>query len=270
MTQSPPLLAVPVEIRYMVYQYLLDGGKDRRISIQSKPGLPLSKNFDHFGSKRRTPYYIQGKAMDRRVYETTYALAPDNTDVQIHPAILAVNRKLRREASEYLYGRHSFHFGDHIEAVAPFLRDLTSPTLELLKEITIRKRPPLRGLETDGSAWLSICKLISRLPRLRKLRLIVEGGRPAVEWDGPRQLSVSDIKLLHATRHECLDWVTGLGMLTTVEEVEICAQLGFMMEPTTSPALVYAALSASIETALVEYLRTEMGVPAHGGHQVAV
>ncbi|CEJ83093.1 hypothetical protein VHEMI03121 [[Torrubiella] hemipterigena] len=264
MTQSSPLLTVPVEIRYMVYQYLLDAGKERRITIQNKPGLPLSRNFDHFGNKRRTPYYVQGKAMDRRVYETTYALA-DDTDVQIHPAILAVNRKLRREASEYLYGRHSFHFGDHIEAVAPFLRDMTSPTLDLLKEITIRKRAPLRGLETDSSSWLNICKLISTLPRLRKLRLIVEGGCPTRPWDGPQMLNVSDIKLLHATRHECLDWVTGLGLLRSVEEVEICAELGFMMEPTTSPALIYAALSASIETTLVEYLRVEMGISATAG-----
>lgn len=264
MTQTAFLLQVPVEIRYMVYEYLLDAGKDRRITIRSKPGLPLSQNFDQFGNKRRTPYYIQARTMDRRVYETTYGV-DDEQDFQIHPAILAVNRKIRGEASEYLYGRHSFHFDRDIEAVAPFLRDMTVPTRDVLKEITIRKRSPLLPLHNENDIWLSICKFLRTLPRLRKLRIIVEGGQPSQPWDGPQELSVSDLRLLHATRHECLDWVRGLAQVKSIEQIEICAEMGFMTAPTTSPSLIFAALSSSIETSLVDFLRDDLQLPVVAG-----
>jgi hypothetical protein len=48
-------------------------------------------------------------------------------------------------------------------------------------------------------------------------------------------------------------------------EVELVAEMGPMPVPETSAVLIFAALSASIETTLVEFFKTELGIPARPG-----
>jgi hypothetical protein len=256
------LMRVPAEIRMMIYGHLLNAGDHSCLAIRNQPQRDASDKRD-IHSKRRTRYNVLERSMLRRAYETTYCL---DSDVEMHPAILAVNRVIREEASHLLYGSHSFHFGDNIEAVVPFLGDKTTSTLELVKEIAMYKRRPGSMFETDSCDWVSICRYLSTLPRLKKLRLIIEGGRPPTPWDGPQALSLSDFRFLYSTRHECLDWVRALAAgVDTIGAVEIIADIQFMPEPTTNQMIIFAAFSASIETTLVEFLSSELSISASVG-----
>lgn len=254
--ESSILLRLPREIRVMIYEYLLDMDSTRNIVIHNRPKSHKSKMG---GSQRRSAYHVQERSLHRPLYQTTYGY---NGDKELHPAIMAVNRRLRQEVAHYLYGMHSFHFGSDIEAVVPFLRDLTSTTQSIIKEITVHKSAPCNAVAVGDAAWPSICKFLGTLPRLRKLTIMVEGGQPRDSWDGPKELSVSDIRLLYATRNECLEWARLLADVSAVEEVEIVADMKHMAPPTTSSALIYAAFSASIETTFVEFLKTDLGIPA--------
>lgn len=260
--QTSLLLEIPLELRMMVYEYLFDVGQCRQIVIGNKPGLPLSGDRHKSHGNRRTVYHVHGKSFDRRLQQTTYGLKAKG---KIHPEILSVNRKIRQEASTFLYGMHSFHFGQDIEAVGPFLQDITPPIRQMLKEITLQIRVPLQAIDLPELQWLSICQSLKHLPALQKLKVMVVAGRPSVPWDGPHALTVSDLKLLYAIRHECLDWIRGLADVGTISQIEICPSFIHAPPPTTTQAIVLAAFSASIETTLIEFLCTELEIPAIAG-----
>lgn len=244
----------------MIYGYLLDNGGSPRIAIRNKP--PSSTTFGLTQGTRRSAYRIVERSLQKRLYETTYYAESDG---EMHPAILAVNQLIREEASHFLYGMHSFHFAGDLEAVIPFLSDRTLITRDLVQEITLHKKGPLATMETDAGAWAAICRFLGALPKFNKLRIVLEGGRPDQPWDGPQELSCSDLRFLYATRHESMAWARALAEVKTATEVEVVADLRRLAQPETTATIVYAAFSASIETTLVEFLRTELGVPAKAG-----
>lgn len=260
---DPPFLRVPAEVRMLIYEYLLDTNGHREYAVRNMPRHQATKS--DLKTKLRSSYHVLEQTFICASYETTYTLA---TPCEMHPAILAVNRRVREEASHYLYGMHSFHFGHDLGAVMPFFEDKTASTRDLIREITLHKQGPTSMMGTDSCNWAAICRYIKGLGSLKKLRLVVEGGRPRNNWRGPRELSVSDLRLLYSTQHESLEWVRELAQVNKVGEVEIVARMQVMLEPRTSAMLVFAALSGSIETSLVEFLRTELGIPARVGGDV--
>lgn len=260
MDEVPIFLRIPSEVRVLIYEQLLSTGESNCIVIRS---LPRQKPSD-LETKHRSKYTVLERTFAlRRAYKTTYGHAGG---ARLHPAILAVNRRIREEASHWLYGLHSFDFGHALGAVAPFLADKSTKTRELIKEITLRKRGPTCIIEDDSSDWVSMCRYLRTVPSLRKLRVVIEGGRPDGPWDGPQTLSVSDIRLLYMIRHECFEWLGELAGAETIREVEIVADVKPMSDPKTSTALVYAAFSNSIETSLVEFLRTDLKMSARVTH----
>lgn len=260
MHAQPTLLEIPPEIRTIIYSYLLDTGGDHLIEIGSQWPPKLSDRVV------RTQYYVEGPSFSRGVAKTTYHR--QNSTSPIHPAIVAVNRKLRNEASHYLYSKHAFTFERGAEAVTPFLSDLTPLTKMALKEITIRKFVPGSIRDPTGIVWGSICKSMQSIGQLKKLRIIVEGRKPLVPWTGPQSFAPSDMKLLYSTRHDCLDWVRDLAAVKGVEEIEILTDLKPTGEPDSSHTLVIAALSASLGEPLAEFLEEELGVPVKVGGPV--
>lgn len=197
----------------------------------------------------------------RASYATTYCLVPSSSE--LHPAILSVNWQLREEASHYLYGSHEFQFTHGLEPVIPFLDDMTATTRELIQSITLRKRGMLCVMESsDSPRWDLICQRLQKLPNLKKLRLILEVGLPRNDWEGPQTLAVSDLRLLYSTHHESLQWLRDLAGLKGLEQLEVIADRQPMAQPQTNSMLIFAALSNSIETSLVDFLRTDLGLPA--------
>lgn len=243
----------------MIYRLLLDEGGQTIFAIRNQPrrcpGIHAAKCM----LLRRSNYYVLERSVARRSYETTYGLAEGSN---LHPAILAVNRKIREEASYYLYGRLSFNFGHDLEAVVPFFADKTASTLQLVRGVALHKSLLSNVTEVSSYNWTAICSSLQTLPNLKKLQLVIEGGQPRQEWSGLKELSVSDIRFLYATRHDIIEWVRDLAMLDRLQEVEIRASVRPIAEPQSNSTLVYAAFSASIETSLVDFLSTELNVAA--------
>lgn len=241
----------------------------------------------------------------RRYHKTTYHLSdPDLAGAEMHVAILAVCRMTYHEASEVLYGRHGFDFGCHIEAVVPFFQDRTPYTASLLQTISVYKRGPMPclGSASEKHEWSYMCRFLasnlgshhhnrddednnnnnnggggssssSNGPKnvpsspvcVRKLRLVVESGRPSQRWAGVQNLTESDIRLLSLVGgHEVLEWVAELAQIKGLEELDIVPSEKFLHAASCNktPAMaLYAALSASIEEGLAPFLRSEMNIP---------
>lgn len=256
-TQSD-FIRIPAEIRVLVYSHLLDNGGNRVIEISSE--WPPK---DDIPGRRRSRYYIEQTPFNRAVTKTTYRQS--NGSLVMYPAITAVNRKIRDEATHYLYSKHSFAFHRSSEALSPFLNDLTLQSKMFLKEITVRKSIPGSPQDPTGAVWSSICKSLQTIGQLSKLRIIVEGKRPRYPFAGPQSFSVSDLRLLYATRQECLEWVRDLIQVQCMDEVEIIADIKTMAQPDSSATLMLAALSESIDSSLAEFLQAELAVSVNAG-----
>lgn len=261
MGEDPIFLRIPTEIRMLIYEYLLDNGGNRSIAIRNKS----RREFQNHDKKRRSVYRIMERSFARMSYETTYCVDTEDSDWTMHTSIMCANKKLREEAAYFLYGRHSFHFGEDLEAVVPFLDDQSTITRNLVREITVYKRSPTTG-QPDSYDWAAICDFLKNGRKLNKLTLVIEGGRPRGEWVGPQELSVSDFRLLYATRHESLEWARELASVKTISEVEIVADIHYLPDTQTNMMLVLAAFSASIETSLVDFLRDDLGIPVKVGN----
>ncbi|CAG9946635.1 unnamed protein product [Clonostachys rosea f. rosea IK726] len=173
MDEAPTFLNIPAEIRMLIYDLLLDNSGQKTIAIRNQrrekpkevPGRPKAL--------RRSSYNVLERTFYCRAYEATYGLA---SSADLHPAILAVNRRVRQEASHHLYGRHAFHFGEDLEAVGPFIEDKTWSTRALVRDITLHKSGLASTAKTDSCDWGSICRSLGALPKLRKLRLRVRSS----------------------------------------------------------------------------------------------
>ncbi|GKT48164.1 uncharacterized protein ColSpa_08345 [Colletotrichum spaethianum] len=256
--EKSPLMRIPAEIRMMVYEHLLDDGGERRLAVRNKAMHQLPTGI--LKTYRRSPYRIIERSFHRQCFETTYHLASKTI---MHPAIMAVNRQIHRETSHMLYGLHGFDFGGDVEAVVPFLRELTPTSRAMIREITIRKDGPLYYCESDRLDWANLCKYLRGLDKMiPNMRIIVEGGKPAAAWEGPQRLGVSDLRLLALIKHDSMEWIAELQKVEGIEHLEIVPHMRHLPAPGTTSTLLFAAFSASIDTALVEYLRIDCQLPA--------
>lgn len=251
------LLRLPLQIRLIIYERLV-GTECRKITIgnQWQPQDFESRPI------RRSTYNVQSRNFQRTLHKTTYGF---KGQCCFDARIMMVNRQLYHELANHLYGQHDFCFGSDLEAVIPFLQDISTMSLQSLRSVTVHKARPF-PCPWDDILWRTMCQFLGSVSKLRHLRIVLQGGRPRDTWDGPQQLSVSDFRLLYATRNECLQWARDItAARAAVEELEIVADMKPMAEPTTSDALIFAAFSASIETTLVEFMCTELGMPVRSG-----
>lgn len=239
----------------MIFAYLFDDGGNKQLLIQNGSAEKLSKAKD----KSRTRYYILDGSFQRRTYETTYQLETDG--VNFYPSVMRVNRAVYEETSYLVYGRHTFDFGSHIEAVEPFLSDLTPSSRQLIQEISLYKRGPMPPYDYDRSEWRNVCRFLQDHGSIRKLRLVVQGGRPSVAWEGPKEFTATDLKLLFDIKHESLDWVEDLARVEGIEELVIQPDVHYCPPPSSTNMIIFAALSASIERGLTEFLKMQLRLP---------
>ncbi|KAH9884682.1 hypothetical protein F4778DRAFT_787554 [Xylariomycetidae sp. FL2044] len=269
---SPFLDLIPPEIRLLIYAYLFDDGGSPTLSICNG----ADKRYPKTPARTRTRYYTLEKTFRRGCYETTYGLRTKRTttghddgagggrdddsdeDVFLCAPLMRVCRTLHEETSWLVYGRHAFDFGSDIEAVEPFLSDLTPASRALVCSLSLYKRGPVYLYESDRAEWRSLCRFLGERAAVRRLRLVVQGGAPSGPWEGPREFSADDFRFLADIRHESLDWVAELEKVGGIEELEVRADVCFCPPPSTTNMIIFAAFSASIEKGLAEFLRTRL------------
>ncbi|KAI2622981.1 hypothetical protein GGS26DRAFT_566820 [Hypomontagnella submonticulosa] len=253
--EASPLMNIPAEVRMIIYEYLFDDGGNKQLQIRNAGASKLPKTED----RCRTRYYMLERTFHRRCYETTYRLETEG--VSFCASLMRVNKTIYEETSYLLYGGHTFDFGSHIEAVEPFLSDLTAPSRQLIREISLYKRGPVPPYDNDRGEWRNVCRFLESNGSIKKLRLVVQGGKPNTTWDGPKEFTATDLKLLYDIKHESLDWVGELARVKGIEELEILPDVHYCPPPSSTNMIIFAALSASIERGLAEFLRIQLRVP---------
>jgi hypothetical protein len=236
----------------MIYDLLFDDNQHKTFEIRNEDPEAYKGGRLH----GRTSYRVLGRGLVRQSQPTTYRLI---TNADIHTSIMRVNRKIHEEATHLLYGNRSFSFGRDVEAIVPFFSDLTRRTRPLIQEISLVKQGSIYSRDYDRCEWSNVCEFLKDNMQLESLKLVVEGGRPRLGWDGLSQYTVADFRTLSNVRYEALEWVWELLAIKGIQKLDVSSEIHHCPPPSHSRAMAFfAAFSASIEKGFTEYLRAEM------------
>lgn len=249
--QQSPFMRLPSEIRLEIYSLLFNDKNHSTLEIRTEDPEIFKKRQE---GRCRSSYRILGNGLARQSLATTYRLI---SDVDIHPSIMGVNREIYDEVSFLLYSRHSFSFGKDIEAIVPFLSDLTSHSRPLINEITLFKQGSVYSRDYDRCEWSNVCDFLAKNMQLGSLKLVVEGGRPVLGWDGLPEYSMSDFQTLSSVKYEALEWVWELLSIKSIRKLDVASEINHCPPSHSSAMAFFAAFSASIETGFAEFLKSE-------------
>jgi hypothetical protein len=249
--EQSPFLRIPSEIRLMIYGLLFNDHGQKVFEIRNDDPEAYKRRNPH----QRTGYRILGRDLNRQSRPTTYRLI---TETEIHPSIMGANRKIYQETTHLLYANRCFSFGRDIEAIVPFFSDLTKHTRSLVHEISLLKQGSVYSREHDRCEWSAVCEFLRENMQLGSLKLVVEGGRPSLGWDGLPEYSAADFKTLSNVKYEPLEWVWELLSIKGIRNVIVSSEIHHCPPSHSSAMAFFAAFSASIETAFAEFLRAEM------------
>ncbi|KAL2066983.1 hypothetical protein VTL71DRAFT_1407 [Oculimacula yallundae] len=249
--EQSPFMRAPSEIRLMIYALLLDDRNERTFEIRHQNPDVYKRRTPH----KRSQYRVLGRDLLRQSNATTYQLI---TDVDLHVSIMGVNRKIYEETAHILYGNRAFSFGRDIEAIMPFFSDISKQTRPMIQEISLVKQGSVYSRDYDRCEWSTMCDFLKEHMQLNSLKLTVEGGRPALGWEGLPEYSASDFKTLANVRYEPLEWVWELLSLEGIRNLEVSSEIHHCPPSHSSAMAFFAAFSSSIEKGFSDFLRSEL------------
>lgn len=250
-----PFLRIPPEIRVMIYKLLLKDHDSKILSIRTEDSLTYDRR-KHEG-RCRSQYRIMSDRFRARSIETTYHLAHNPG---IFPSILGVNRMIHHEASHILYSAHTFDFELDVEAVIPFLSDLTPSARSSIKRINIVQRALPYIKDFDRCEWRNVCAFLSKNMELVQLGLGILGGKPATQWGAEDTYEESDFKLISG--FEGMEWMRQVAEIKGLQNVDVKAHLQHCPPPCSNAMAFFVNFSASIEKGFAAFLRSQMLAPA--------
>ncbi|TVY65540.1 hypothetical protein LSUE1_G007811 [Lachnellula suecica] len=251
MENQSPFMLMPSEIRLAVYHLLLNDKNHKTFEIRNED----PEVYQRHDAPTRTSYRVLGRDLVRQSRPTTYHLI---TETDLHTSIMGVNRKIYEETSHLLYGGHTFSFGRDIEAIVPFFSDLAQQTKPLIHKISLVKQGSVYSRDFDRCEWSNMCEVLKNDMQIGSLKLVVEGGRPSLGWDGLPEYSVTDFKTLASVRYEALEWVWELLSVKGIQRLEVSSEIHHCPPSHSTAMEFFAAFSASIEKGFADFLQSEM------------
>jgi hypothetical protein len=296
--QPSPFLRLPTEIRLQIYTLLVlprrdtdllpsyekvhastqdyfdyekkQHGTDRLITADlTRPQL-LIRTIDPDRYRRRYPdtypepirskYSVRCGRFRGACKSTTYHCV-NNPRIEDHLGILRTNKQIHAEAAELLYGSYIFDFDTHVEAIVPFLSDLTAFARSCIKNVRFVKRALAYEKEFDRCEWSNALRYLtssSTSISLRRLELGIVAGRPGKDgWDRIAAYSAQDMRLLKQL--EGYEWMQYLLEFRGLQELDVQAVVEHCPPATNSMAMAgYIRFSASVEGGFREWLCEEL------------
>ncbi|KAF2828615.1 hypothetical protein CC86DRAFT_319570 [Ophiobolus disseminans] len=188
--QASPLLRLPLEIRLIIYEYLLhpsahpSTGTSTSVAnllpdfhtyysedTNNDPSTLSVRTIDPWlgsqGSRtwrRRSTYHIRTGPFLTTTTPTTYRILLSPYTAHLRhtvPSLLSLNRQIHAEASKVLYSTYCFSFHTSIEAAVPFLGDLTPAARNHIRHLSFTKKALPYTKEFDRAEWSALCEYIA-------------------------------------------------------------------------------------------------------------
>ncbi|KAF2712287.1 hypothetical protein K504DRAFT_426387 [Pleomassaria siparia CBS 279.74] len=293
--QSSPLLRLPFEIRLIIYEYLLFPSTTPSSGNNSSVNNLLADHHTYYTSdkdtdaftltvrtidpylgthssrtwRKRSTYHVRTGPFLTTTTPTTYRilLSPYTSHLRrTIPSLLSLNRQIYAEASKILYSTYNFSFSTNVEAIVPFLSDLTPQSLSSLRHISLTKKALPYTKEFDRAEWGNAFSFLSKNTCLQTISLDIVAGKPADGWEHVTPISASDFQVLKrvkkewGTEVECvyLEWVEQLMAVKGLRKLSISAKVERCPPPRSEIMAFWVAFSKSVELGFDEWVRGVM------------
>lgn len=284
-----PFLLLPAELRLMIYEYLLrpastnDDSLSARttaavdyhdyevsstadISTKSTHATLAIRTLDPtktplLPSTLRTTYTIRCDRFRARTMRTTYTLL---SNPGIDASVVRACRQTHTEAAEVLYGGRTFDFSTHVEAIAPFLGDLTPAARRHVRSLAMVKRGLPYDRECDRLEWAAACRYVAANLAIVRLDLGVVAGKPGAHgWDGIIELRKEAFEVMaelggEERGWEGMEWVGHLTGIRGLRELGVRAIVEHCPPPVSERMAFWVAFSKSVEGGFGEFVKEVM------------
>lgn len=209
---------------------------------------------------RRSTYSVHCDRFRARCLGTTYQCV-NSPNLSQSVGLLCANKQIHEEVAELLYGHYAFDFDNHVEAIVPFMQDLTPFSRSCIKSVRIVKRSLAYEKEFDKCEWASAMQCLSS-PEiglgLQSLDLGIVAGRPGANgWDMIPAYSAREFGFLKDM--EGMEWLRDVLEIKGLQTMAVNAITEHCPPASNSRAMAgYIKFSASIEGGLSEFLKSEM------------
>jgi hypothetical protein len=161
-----------------------------------------------------------------------------------------------------------FAFHTNVEAIVPFLQDLTPVARACVRTIGVTKKALPYTKEFDRAEWVSAFSYLSSPENgicLFTLKLDVMGGKPATGWEEVKEIEKKDFEVLRRVGREWgsdggvdLKWAEQMMAIKGLRNLDIKAQVEHCPPPRSENMAFFVAFSKSIEEGFSEFVRGEM------------
>lgn len=251
------------EKKQRITDRILDGDVDRpTLLIRTIDGACYTKHYGLNKSRRQHLRSTYGeKDRFRAKFSTTTYHCLNNPRLEENIGILRTNRLIHAEAAELLYSSYTFDFDVHVEAMRPFLSDLTPCARRCVRSVRFVKRALASDREYDRIEWSNAMRFLtseSSNINFRGLELGIVAGKPGSHgWDDVPTFSASDFRLLRNS--DGMQWLQELLELKGLEELNVRAVVEHCPPPSNSMAMAaFVRFSASVEAGFAQFLRETM------------
>lgn len=291
-----PFLRLPTEIRLQIYQLLVlptkhndllpsyvklsKSAQDYFDYDQLIPGTTRPASADlhrptlrfrtinplQYHARENKEQHVRGKFSVRcdrfsaRCLETTYHCL-NNPNLSQSVGLMRSNKQIHSEIAELLYGHFTFDFDNHVEAIVPFMQDLTPFSRSCIKSIRVVKRSLAYEKEFDKCEWANAMQCLGSAETglsLQNLDLGIVAGRPGPNgWDMIPAYGAREFGWLKDM--EGMEWLRDLLELRGLQTLSVTPIIEHCPPASSSRAMAgYIRFSASIEDGLSKFLVDEM------------
>lgn len=236
--------------------------------------------------RKRSTYHVRTGPFLTTTAPTTYRvlLSPYTAHLRYTvPSLMCINSQIHAEASKILYSTYTFSFHMSVEAVVPFLSDLTPRSRASVRHLSLTKKALPYAKEFDRAEWAEMCAYLAAAAaantsmeegapamQLSTLQLQTIAGKPDEAWEAITPMTPSDFDTMLRMKNEWLggrsdfggvdlEWaeqvmaIRGLRDITVKALVERCAR------PVSEKQAFWVAFSKSVaEGKFGEWMRGRM------------
>lgn len=235
--------------------------------------------------KRRTTYHVRTGPFLTTTAPTTYRvlLSPYTAHLRhTVPSLMRVNSQIHAEASKMLYSTYTFSFHMSVEAVVPFLSDLTPRSRASIRHLSLTKKALPYAKEFDRAEWAGMCAYLAGATdntlavgggpsiHLSTLKLQMIAGKPDQAWDSITPMNPSDFDTMLRMKNEWLggsgdfggvdlEWAEQVMAIKGLRDIKVKALVERCARPVSEKQAFWVAFSKSVaEGGFGEWMKGRM------------
>lgn len=195
---------------------------------------------------------------------------------------MCINSQIHAEASKMLYSTYTFSFHMSVEAVVPFLSDLTPRSRASIRHLSLTKKALPYAKEFDRAEWAGMCAYLAGATdntlatgggssiHLSTLKLQMIAGKPDQAWDSITPMNPSDFDTMLRMKNEWLggsgdfggvdlEWAEQVMAIKGLRDIKVKALVERCARPVSEKQAFWVAFSKSVaEGGFGEWMKGRM------------